>query len=306
MQSLKSKFFSSLLLLNKRLHIGLHKKGMDWNSFESIISFREQCEKGASRAKVQEGIEIAPVLIEGIKAEWITPVNGTKDKVIFYTHGGGYVSGSCSDHRAVVAKFVKGSGIGALLFEYRLAPEHPYPAAVEDSVKVYSWLLKQSVLPSNIVIAGESAGGGLGLAVSLALRDRNIPLPAAVVAISPWTDLKCKGESYKRNAKACLSPLGTWDAFSKHYVGDNDPGIPLISPLYGDLHGLPATLIYAGGNEILCDDSIQFADKAEKAGVDVKLKIGKGMFHCYPVCSPLFPEARTAMNEICGFIKTHI
>ncbi|HEX9058624.1 MAG TPA: alpha/beta hydrolase [Clostridia bacterium] len=236
----------------------------------------------------------------------MTPANGKKDKVILYTHGGGYVSGSCQDHRAVVAKFVKGSEIGALLFEYRIAPEHPYPAAIEDSVTVYRWLISQSFLPSSIVIAGESAGGGLCLALLLALREQNIPLPAAAVAISPWTDLICTGESYRTNAKKCLAPIGTWHAFSKHYVGDNDPSIPLISPLYGDSKELPALLIYAGENEIHHDDAIEFAKKAKSAGVDVTLKVGKGMFHCYPVCSPLFPEARQAMDEICTFIKNQM
>jgi acetyl esterase/lipase len=159
---------------------------------------------------------------------------------------------------------------------------------------------------SNIVFAGDSAGGGLCLATLLALRDKGIPLPAAAVALSPWTDLRCTGASYRRNAGKCLSPNGTWTAFSSHYVGDHDPALPWISPLYGDLRGLPPLLIYAGGDEILLDDSVRFAEKAQDAGVDVALRVGKGLFHCYPVCAPLFPEATRAMNEICGFIKHHL
>lgn len=205
-----------------------------------------------------------------------------------------------------MAKFVQGSGVAALLYEYRLAPEHPFPTALDDSVAAYRWLLTQGVSPSQIVFAGDSAGGGLCLATLLALKDQGILLPAAAVAISPWTDLKCIGESYRTNAKRCLSPAGTWTAFSKHYVGNHDPCSPWISPLYGDLHGLPPTLIYVGGDEILRDDSICFAEKAKDAGVDVTLKVGEGMFHCFAVCPPMFPEATQAMEEICAFIKMQL
>lgn len=280
---------------------------MDWNTHTTILRFREECEEGAKRfGRIPAGLEITTVTINGLRAEWIMPSNATKEKVIFFFHGGGYVSGSCSDHRIHVAKFVKGSNIGALLFEYRLAPEHPYPAAIDDSVTAYRWLLYQGVSPSNVVFAGDSAGGGLCLALLLALKDQGIPLPAAAVALSPWTDLKCTGESYFSNAKKCLSPEGTWTAFSKHYVGDCDPALPWISPLYGDLRGLPPVLIFVGSEEILRDDSVRFAQKAKDAGVNVTLKVGDGLFHCFPVCAPFFPEATQAMNEICAFIKNAI
>lgn len=307
MPSLRSRL---LLFIMKHQHLfrfRLKRESIDWNDRESIIRFREQCEKGATRfGKIPPGIDISPVKINGLSAEWILPANAKKEKVIFFVHGGGYVSGSCSDHRIHVTKFVKGSNVGALLYEYRLAPEHPYPAALDDSITAYQWLLAQGISSSNIVFTGDSAGGGLCLALLLALRDKNIPLPAAAVALSPWTDLKCTGESYQTNAKKCLSPEGTWTAFSKHYVGDSDPGLPYISPLYGDLHGLPPLLIHVGSDEILLDDSIRFAEKAEQAGVDVTLKVGEGMFHCFPVCAPLFPEATQAMDEICDFIKMHL
>ena len=285
----------------------LKREIIDWNTNASILRFRQECEKGASRfGKIPAGVEVSAVTIDGLSAEWILPSHATKDKVIFFVHGGGYVSGSCSDHRMHVAKFVKGSNIGALLFEYRLAPEHPFPAALDDSVAAYRWLLAQGVSSSNIVFTGDSAGGGLCMATVLALRDQDILLPAAAVAISPWTDLKCTGASYRSNARKCLSPEGTWTAFSKHYVGDHDPGLPWISPLYGDLHALPPILIYVGGDEILRDDSVRFAEKAKDAGVDVTLKVGEGLFHCFPVCAPLFPEATQAMDEICAFIKMHL
>jgi acetyl esterase/lipase len=289
------------------LRFRLKKETIDWNTNESILRFREQCEEGAKRfGKMPAGIAVLPAMIDNLKAEWIMPAQATKEKVIFFVHGGGYVSGSCSDHRIHVSKFVKGANIGALLFEYRLAPEHPFPAALDDSVNAYQWLLSQGVLSSNVVFAGDSAGGGLCLATLLALRDKGLPLPAAAVALSPWTDLRCTGASYRKNAGKCLSPDGTWTAFSKHYAGDHDPGLPGMSPLYGDLRGLPPLLIFAGEDEILLDDSVRLAEKAKDAGVDVTLRVGKGLFHCYPVCAPLFPEATQAMDEICSFLKNHL
>ena len=215
--------------------------------------------------------------------------------------------GSVQAHRSIVAKFVKGSEVGALLFGYRLAPEHPFPGALEDSVAAYRWLLGQGAPPSHIVFIGDSAGGGLALATLIALRDQGIPLPAAAVALSPWTDLKCTGESLRTRAKVDpLSWAESWTVFSKYYVADNDPGNPWISPIYGDLHGLPPILIYVGEHEVLLDDSTRFAEKAKNAGLDVTLRVGEGMVHCFPVLAPLFPEAKQAMNEICTFIRTHI
>ena len=308
MPGFKANFFHFMLRNRHLFQFRLKPEVIDWNLTESVLRFRENCEKGAGRfGKMPDGIEIVQESINNINSEWIILSGVSKDKIILYTHGGGYVSGSCNDHRAIVAKFTKNTGIPALLFDYRLAPEQPFPAALEDSLAVYRKLLDDGILPSNIVIVGESAGGGLCLALLLALKDNGIPLPsAAAVAISPWTDLKCTGDSYRTNKGKCLSPEGTWTAFSKHYVRDSDPCMPWISPLYGDLRGLPPLLIYAGGDEILRDDAVIFAEKAKDAGVDVILRVGEGLFHCYPVCAPFFPEATQAMDDICGFIKNLI
>jgi acetyl esterase/lipase len=305
MPSIQSQLINFILRNRHLLQFRLKKETWDFNT--SIPDFRETCEKGAQKAgKIPDGIEVSTETALGFPAEWIYSSNSSKEKVIFYTHGGGYVSGSCSDHRTSVAKFVQATKIAAFLFEYRLAPEHPYPAALEDSVTAYRWLLARGVSPTNIIIVGESAGGGLCLATLLALRDQGIPLPAAAVALSPWTDLKCSGESYRTKAKVCLSPYNMSTICSKYYVGDQNPCLPWISPLYGDLHGLPPTMIYVGDDETMRDDSIQFAEKAKAAGVHVGLKVEKGMVHCYPLLAPLFPEAKQAMEEICDFIKKRI
>lgn len=306
MPSLQSRLFVFALRYRHLFRFQLKRRDtIDWNT--SIPRLREETDRAASAfGKLPAQVEVAPVTIGSLSAEWILPAQAAKDKVILYFHGGGYVIGSCEGHRSIVAKVVVGSGVGALLFAYHLAPEHPFPAALEDALAAYRWLLAEGVSPDQIVFMGDSAGGGLCLATLIALRDQGTPLPAGAVALSPWTDLKCTGASLTTNAKAdLLSWKGSWTVFSKYYAGENDPGLPWISPLYGDLQGLPPLLIYAGGDEVLLDDSIRFAEKAKAAGVEVTLKVGEGLFHCYPVCAPLFPEAKQAMAEICAFIKTH-
>lgn len=302
MSSFKSKLFN-FMMRNRHLFQGkLQKEVFDMNT--SIAGFRELCEKGAIKyAKIPDGITIKEQVIEGIKAEWLVPANAPTDKLILYVHGGGYVSGSCSDHRGFVAKFAANTGFTTLIYEYRLAPEHPFPAAIDDSVNVYEWLLSSGYLPQNIVLAGESAGGGLCLALLLALKDRGIPLPSAAVAISPWTDLTCSGESYRTKNKVSVAPTDSWLVFSKHYSGKTAASHPLISPLFGDLKGLPPLLINSGVDDELFDDGRSFYEKAKAAGVDAKFTAGVGQVHCYPLLAPFFPEATEAMNEIVAFVK---
>lgn len=306
MPSLRGRFFFFLLKHRHWFRFRLRETLVDWSRHEEIVRFRREAEAGSQRfGKLPENVEATPVSADGVDGEWIRPRDSPSDKVILYAHGGGYVSGSCADHRAVVAKFVRACGVPALLFEYRLAPEFPFPAAVEDTLTAYRWLLDRGTPPEGIVFMGESAGGGLALAALIAVRDEGLPLPAAAVAVSPWTDLTCSGETYTTRARLCLSPEGTWTAFSGHYVGDADPRLPWISPLYGDLTGLPPLYLVAGDHEILRDDAIAFARKAEQMGVDVRLRIGEGLFHCFPVMAPLFPEASRAMEEIGRFVRAH-
>lgn len=305
MPSLQSRLLNFTLRNRHLLKFQLKKDVIDWDT--SIPDLRQQHEKSSrSLGKMPEGMQVIAEDIEGMHAEWIIPEGTTRDRVILYVHGGGYVSGSCEDHRAIVAKLVQQCGICAMTYDYRLAPEHPFPAALQDSVRVYRWLLAQGILPKHIVIAGESAGGGLCLATLLELKQQGIPLPAAGVALSPWADLTFSGESYKSKARVCLSPAGSWDVFGQYYTGDNDPTNPGISPLFGDMHGLPPLLIYSGDDEVMRDDAVQFAEKAKSAGVAVKCKIWDGMVHCFPFFAPLVPEAREAMDDICTFMKVHL
>lgn len=305
MASFKSRMFN-FLLRNRHLLQGKFKKEV--YSFDtSIVGFRELCEKGANRySKIPAGIEIRSQIIEGIKSEWLIPQGADPDRVILYVHGGGYVSGSCNDHRGFVSKVAKNAGVTNLVYEYRLAPDNPFPAALDDSLKIYQWLLFSGFKPENILIAGESAGGGLCLALLLALKERNISLPSAAVAISPWTDLTCSSDAYKTKNKVSLAPLNSWTVFSKHYVGDNNAELPFISPLFGDLKGLSPILINAGADDELYEDGEKFYLKAKDAGIDVIFRSGIGMVHCYPLLAPMFKEATEAMDEIVGFIKKHL
>lgn len=306
MHSLRCRFFLFMLRNRHLLRLSFRKEeAVDWE--HDLDTVRKSAAKSSKMfGKLPKGVTSTPVDIGGRPAEWIEPMGATRDKVILYFRGGGYVLGSIGMHRGIAAKFVKGTGIPALLFEYGNAPEHPYPAALNDAVGAYRWLLSQGVSPSKIAFAGDSAGGGLLLATLLRLKDEGTSLPAAAMALSPWTDVACTGESMETNAHRCLSPRGSSLACRKHYAGENDPTHPFISPLYGDLSGLPPLHITAGGHETLLNDSTRFAERAGEAGVDVTLVVGEKLFHCYPACAPLFPEATQALEDICAFIKAHL
>lgn len=305
MKSIQSQIINFLIRHNHIFQGKLKKEVFDYST--SIPDFRKRCEKGAAKfGKIPVDIQIKKDTHNGINMEYLIPAEAPEDKIILYLHGGGYVSGSCSDHRGFVAKFAKNTGLTNLLFEYRLAPEHPYPAAVDDSLFVYKHLLASGYHPENIVFAGESAGGGLTLALLLAIKEKGIPYPKAAVAISPWTDLTCSSDSYKTKNKVSPAPLNSWNVFSKYYTGNDSTTNPLISPIFGDLSGLPPIYINSGMDDELFDDGEKFYLKAKAAGVKIKFRAGKGMLHCYPLMSPMFPEATDAMNEIVEFIKNNL
>jgi len=271
---------------------------------EGIILLRSKTEKMSSLfGKLPKEIVIHPEPVNDMYAEWVSTTASPKKKAILYFHGGGYVIGSPPSHRVHVSKAVKGSGFNAYVFDYRLAPEHPFPAALEDALCANDHLINLGYNPGNLVFMGDSAGAGLLLATLLALKDKGEPLPAGTIALSPWTDLNCTAPSLISNINR--DPM-TWEGsckiFSRYYCGDQDPENPWVSPLYGNLDRLPPLLIFAGNDEVLRDDAIRFAEKAREAGTEVTLRVGMGMFHCYPVMSPLFPEAKEAMQEICDFI----
>lgn len=247
------------------------------------------------------------VSADGVDAEWIAGSNARHDKTILYFHGGGFRLGSVSSHREMIGRIAEASGCRVLAINYRLAPEHRFPAALDDAVAAYGWLLDQGVRPENIVVAGDSAGGNLVLASLLSLLERGRPLPAAGVLMSPWTDLAASGESYTSRADA--DPIHQRPmilALAKTYLGaDGDPRHPLASPLHADLAGLPPLLIQVGDRETVLDDSIMFADKARAAGVEVELQVWDGMIHVFQMFAEL-AEAARAIDSIAGFIQRHL
>jgi len=306
MPSFRARLFV-FVLKNRHLLQFRRKRTTAVDAETSIPHLREQVEKGAGFfGKLPAGFRLEPVQIGRLHAEWMLPPGAMKDRVILYFHGGGLVVGSIQAHRGIVAKFVQASGIPALVFDYSLAPEHPWPAALEDAISAHHYLLNLGINPASIFFTGDSGGGTLCLATLLALKDKKIPLPAAAALLSPWTDLTNSGPSWETNARLdTLSWKEAQTVFARYYTGDNDPTHPWISPLFGDLHGLPPLSLHAGGHETLLSDSTRFAEKARQAGVQVSLTVGEGLFHCYPACAPMFPEATQALAEICQFLRSH-
>jgi acetyl esterase/lipase len=248
-----------------------------------------------------------PVDVDGIPGEWIATPTAKNGLTVLYLHGGGYVIGSINTHREVISRIARAAGARALAIDYRLAPEHPFPAAVEDATKAYRWLLKQGVPPEKIVVAGDSAGGGLTVATLLALRDAGDPLPAAAVCISPWTDLAITGESMV--TKADVDPMiRPQDAKfgAARYHGTTDPTHPLVSPLYADLAGLPPLLIHVGTSEVLLSDATRLAERAKAAGVDVTLEEWEEMIHVWHFFAFMLPEGQQAIERIGEFARARV
>ncbi|MFO1159627.1 MAG: alpha/beta hydrolase [Reyranellaceae bacterium] len=243
----------------------------------------------------------------GVRAEWVGVPESMPSRVILYFHGGGYSIGSAETHRDLVARLCRAAGARALSVDYRLAPEHRFPAAVEDAVASYRWLLEQGVPSHAIVIAGDSAGGGLALGTLLALRDKAVPLPAAAVCMSPVTDHLKSGASM--DTKAAEDPLvqrKTSTANSKRYIGpDGDPKAPYASPLYADLRGLPPILVLVGTAEVLLDDSTRFVERARAAGVEMESEVWEEMIHIWPFFADL-PEAAKAVARMGLFIRSKL
>jgi phosphinothricin tripeptide acetyl hydrolase len=226
-------------------------------------------------------------------------------RVVLYLHGGGYVIGSPRSHRHLAAAIAAAGQASALLLDYRLAPEHPYPAAVDDATAAYRWLLEQGVAPGHVVIGGDSAGGGLTVATLLALRDPRLPLPAGGVCISPWVDLTFSGASYR--TRAAVDPIVKRpgiDEMARAYLGATAAQTPLASPLFADLRGLPPLLIHVGSDEVLLDDAVQLADRAKTAGVDATLEVWDRMIHVWHWFLPMLDEAQGAVDGIGRFIQS--
>ena len=250
------------------------------------------------------GVRIEPAKVADLPAEWLRPLNAPEDKVLLYLHGGAYVLGSCASHRALVSHIARAGGINALLPEYRLAPEHRFPAAIDDAVAVYRALLASGKRAENIVIAGDSAGGGLAVATLLSLRHTGDPLPAAAVLLSPFLDVTASGETVRTRAgRDPWFHAKDMQVVVRHYCGAEQVRNPLVSPVFANVAGLPPVYIQVGDDEILLSDSTRFADKMRAAGNKVDIEVWPEMWHVFQLFVGKMPEARQAVNKIGDYLR---
>jgi monoterpene epsilon-lactone hydrolase len=258
----------------------------------------------AAKSPLPDETQIITGIMGGVPTEHISVGELDTDNVIIVVHGGGFNSGSTITHRELAARLSLAAGVPVLIFDYRLAPEHPFPAGLDDAVAVYRNLISGSTHPEQIIVFGDSSGANLATAMLLVLRAHGDPLPRAAVLASPWLDLTLSGESIETHAE--LDPLISRRGLQRavdFYLGTAKPDALLVSPLFADLTGLPPTLIQVGDQELLLSDSLRFAEKAEAAGVDVTLEVWPGMWHTWHGWAAALPEAQEAIDAIGQYIR---
>jgi acetyl esterase/lipase len=278
----------------------------------NLSQLRIEQDKALSRIRPPKNVNFKTEPLAKFSAEWAIPAtalgNRHPDKVIMYLHGGGYAIGSAASHRGLVGKIVSETGIRALSLDYRLAPEHPFPAALEDSVYAYLWLMDKHGYDANdIFIMGDSAGGGLCLSTLLKLKEMGLPQPLAACVFSPWTDLSLSGDSFDTHSDK--DPLLMPDhakKWAKWYHAEMDADHPHVSPLFGDYSYTAPILIQVGTEEILLSDTLRMVSNAKKFNADIKVDIWEGMFHVWHFGWPYVPEARDAIVKIADFVDARL
>ena len=287
------------------IYLIIKRRFSDQSGELDVARERADVETMARMFKPLGAIQCESVVANGVPAEWVVPLGMQPARVILFLHGGSFNSGSIVSHRTLAGNVALAAKARALLIDYRLAPEHPFPAAVEDAAATFEWLLAQGSAPSQIVVAGDSAGGTLTLAALMFLRDHNRPLPAAAVCLSPAPDLTFSGESWVFNAKKDLMIDARKERKAVEiYLRGADPRAPLASPYFGDLRRLPPLLIQVGSHEVLLSDSTRIAEKAKEAGVDVTLEVWPGMQHEWQFAAKILPEGKRAISNIGAFVET--
>ena len=252
-------------------------------------------------------VGVEPATAGGVRAEWTTTPNAARDAALLYLHGGGYVIGSLDSHRHLAAEVGRSCGIVGLALDYRLAPEHPFPAAVEDALAGYRFLLGRGLAPGRIAIAGDSAGGGLVVATMLAIRDAGLPQPGCAWCISPWVDMEALGETMTSRALAdpTVQRAGLLD-MAKLYMNGTDPRSPLAAPIYADLTGLAPLMIQVGACETLLDDALRLAGAAGAADIRVDLQIWPEMIHVWHLFHPELTAGREAIAAGAAFVRASL
>lgn len=272
---------------------------------DSVAHQRADFEAAVARMPLAEGVTIEPLSPRGVRAEWVLPPDNAQAHVILYLHGGGYVIGSLDTIRPMASNLAVAAGAPVLTIEYRLAPEHPHPAAVEDALAMYGWLVESGHAPGQVAIGGDSAGGGLAIATLLAAREAGLDQPAGCFALSPWTDLTLSGASLSTNA-ATDPQVQHWllESMATHYLAGADPATPLASPRFADLRDLAPMLVHVGGAEALLDDGREFAAAAARAGNDVTFECWEHMIHVWHAFAPILPESTAALERIGEWLRS--
>ncbi len=273
-----------------------------------VPALRRRTDTAARLLPNPVGVSVQKGEVGGVPGEWIIPKGAPSDRALLYMHGGGFMFCSPSTHRAMIARLAVAAGTRAFSVNYRLAPEHPFPAAPDDCREAYLGLLRSGIPPQRIVVAGDSAGGNLALALLLALREAGEPLPAAAVCLSPVTDLAFTGESNRTKADIDpIFPRATSQSLTFNiqsgYIGSENPRQGRISPLFADLRGLPPILLHVGEDEILLDDSMRMAERVRAAGGQAEVVVWSGMWHVFQVFAPFVPEANRSIARIGDFIR---
>ena len=272
-----------------------------------IAQMRLDADARAKAFVLPSDVRVQPVTANGVPAEWTSTAAADPSSAILYLHGGGYVVCSLDSHRHLAAEVGRAAGTRTLAIDYRLAPEHPFPAPVEDTVAAYRYLLDEGLRPDRIALAGDSAGGGLAVGAMLAIREAGLPLPACGWCISPWVDMEALGQSFTDRAaadptvqKATIQMMAQW------YMGGADPRHPHAAPIHGDLRGLPPLLIQVGAAETLLDDSIALARAAGAADVVVDLQIWPEMIHIWHIFFPMLTAGRRAIAAGGSFVRNTV
>lgn len=258
----------------------------------------------AGWTRLPAGIQRQTISADGVPADWLIPADCAQDKVLLYLHGGGFIYGLTSLHLQMGAYLAQKMGIRVLMVDYRLAPQQPFPAALDDCVGAYRWLLKQGIDAHHVTLAGDSAGGNLTITSLMKLRDCNQPLPAAAACLSPVINFNDKVDEFNEIYDPVLHPRAA-GIMNRSYIGDNDPHNPLISPAFGDWHGLPPLMVHAGEDEILRQDALEIESLVREAGGEVCVKIYPRMFHVWQLHLNL-PQATESLDEIAAFLKSHM
>lgn len=273
---------------------------------KTVADDRANFQEMMSAFPLDDDIVCERVGVGGVPAEWITAPGAEEDRILLYLHGGGYVVGSTRTHGVMMSRMSRASGARVLGLDYRLSPENPFPAPVQDTLAAYRWLLSNGADPRKIVIGGDSAGGGLTVSALVAMRYLGEPMPVAGFCISPWTELEPNADSYETNAEVDPSvSRARVENLKELYIGDKDPRAPMASPLFADLKGLPPLLVQVGSIEVILDDSTRLAERAEAAGTDVELEVWDDMPHVWHLFAPILSDGQKAIEHVGDFIRKH-